>query len=1164
MYQVLHGSSSKRLYPHTISSLPLAITPNPDLEPDLIFTGPQAVKTATVSYYQTLYSRTTRPPQAKPWLTTPSVRRVAHSTSADPFFWPQNLTNQDLRLLLRKGNARPTPGPDGWEKWFLKHLSDPALDIVLRMANYIISSSHFPPCLKPTNISTIHKRGPNTILSNYRGIACNNFLLNLPFAWLNRLLTPYLTKHSVIPECQVATQPGTQGRDLISFISQYELWAAREHIPLYVLQRDQKKGFDMLEPQGFYDAILAYGLPQAIIDLDHSAQENVPYRIKTAYGFTEPFIVNGVTKQGGSLSPLKCTLTTSLCNRWLADRYVDCPGSISIMSHSARILRAHTPSDRIQLSLSMIEAMDDSLIPSSDLPSLKLVATDADRFQATYGWETSWPKSALYVYNTPSPSPEDARMPSVDYTDPQSDFLTWHEVPVVTSHTTFLRVPINRPHLQFLALRDLVLSFSFPPSPRRLPLTVLRHLIAQTLVSKIRPHLALQPISHKHATNLDHLIAQKVHEYLGFPFRFKTLLLSTPLRLRGFGFPSIARINASLSVAGLHRDLNHHLSPFLKMAHISLADWSCQHNHCLNPLINPYTTSSTSPARQTYIPFAWAFAQKTLSRLSLSLLPSDLHFLSSGDVSLRHLYNQSLHLLPNITKIPARVFSNFEVNNFSFLSQFGSLSVVFSPSSSILFNPFPLSFPSSQYYLTRDFPLLLHWFSSLPSLLHTLSLSHTSLLLSLPHRKTIAENSIIALASQSTSFPHRTPPNTFATDASTLSSAFPSHSSTTFAVVANNNAFTASVPHNRSTGILHGEAYAIAAASVLARLHSQPITIHTDHLNSVRLLSSQTSPFSLKNNPARSLYRWILDIWSTMPHKPVLSHVRAHTTSHSLPSQLNRLADHLASTSNSLILPPPSLPLPTFFMDTFIPFSFAHGFIESNLFSFCDAQLSDLDASNLDTFHEPRPSSSCFDIIPPPSYPYFKAPSSYSIAIQLYLRSGQLDTSLSLASRLHDDHQPWCRFGCPTFEDPHHIFLHCPRFSSLRDARTSELTFNVGRILESSSISSADRALVLNRVRNLFQDSDAWPAGRSLYYLGILPQFFPPTIHSLQTHTRLAHECHTVSIRLAGQIWAAARCKTFSTLHYPIRTRSSLTLPTHLARILPPSPSYPSFTVSFT
>jgi hypothetical protein len=52
----------------------------------------------------------------------------------------------------------------------------------------------------------------------------------------------------------------------------------------------------MLEPQGFYDAINAYGLPSSIIDLDFSSQENVPYRVKTAYGFTDNFIVNGITK----------------------------------------------------------------------------------------------------------------------------------------------------------------------------------------------------------------------------------------------------------------------------------------------------------------------------------------------------------------------------------------------------------------------------------------------------------------------------------------------------------------------------------------------------------------------------------------------------------------------------------------------------------------------------------------------------------------------------------------------------------------------------------------------------------------------------------------------------------------------------------------------------
>ena len=57
-----------------------------------------------------------------------------------------------------------------------------------------------------------------------------------------------------------------------------------------------------------------------------------------------------------------------------------------------------------------------------------------------------------------------------------------------------------------------------------------------------------------------------------------------------------------------------------------------------------------------------------------------------------------------------------------------------------------------------------------------------------------------------------------------------------------------------------------------------------------------------------------------------------------------------------------------------------------------------------------------------------------------------------------------------------------------------------------------------------------------------------------------------VSIRLAAQIWGTARSASFSKLHHDssARSQSSLTLPTHLARILPPSPSYPSFSVSFS
>ena len=272
--------------------------------------------------------------------------------------FPMATTSSPVRSqnLLRKGNSRPTPGPDGWEKWFLRHITDDSLSIILRLLNFIISNSHFPSCTKHTNISTIHKRGPNTLLTNYRGIACSNLILNLPFAWLNTHLSPYVTQQNIVPQTQVAAQPGTQPRDLLSFISQVETWAARQNLPLYILQRDQKKGFDMLEPQGFYDAITAYGLPQSIIDLDRSSQANVPYRIKTAYGFTDTFSVDGVTKQGGSLSPLKCVLTTSLCNHWLSDLHSSSTGTLQISSINHIHQTPHTPHDNLTLQPSMVEA----------------------------------------------------------------------------------------------------------------------------------------------------------------------------------------------------------------------------------------------------------------------------------------------------------------------------------------------------------------------------------------------------------------------------------------------------------------------------------------------------------------------------------------------------------------------------------------------------------------------------------------------------------------------------------------------------------------------------------------------------------------------------------------------------------------------------------------
>jgi len=100
-------------------------------------------------------------------------------------------------------------------------------------------------------------------------------------------------------------------------------------------------------------------------------------------------------------------------------------------------------------------------------------------------------------------------------------------------------------------------------------------------------------------------------------------------------------------------------------------------------------------------------------------------------------------------------------------------------------------------------------------------------------------------------------------------------------------------------------------------IHPSPI-LYTDHLNSVNILSSHIPyPHQMSSNPARLLYRWIFDIRQITEGVrtdieettagidgrgneetvvfPFANHVWAHTSSISIPSQLNRLANAIAS-----------------------------------------------------------------------------------------------------------------------------------------------------------------------------------------------------------------------------------------------------------------------------
>ncbi|KAF8168377.1 hypothetical protein B0H34DRAFT_670556 [Crassisporium funariophilum] len=403
------------------------------------------------------------PSLPKPWLLTKSVVEVKQRILKDKFQWPKKATLADFCALMRRGNHTPSPGPDRWEKWTLKALSDDALSLILDLHNYEVMHSCFPGKIKDLWLTTIYKKGLRTDLWSWRGLCFSNFLANSPMTWLSQCLIKY-EKH-ILPDTQVAAQPGVQTRNLMSYLAGVKCWATQRKQPVYAIKRDQMKGFDYLSPDGFYDVIHAYGLPSEIIDIDRAAQHEVKCFIQTAYGATIPITISGVSKQGGPILPLKSTFTTSMGHYYLCDK---------------------------------LEANKDALIITSS-KSLQRNTPTMERFQYAYGWLTNWTKSNAYIL---APMP----VSTAHRVDPM--VATKHSVILIKDDMDFLRAKVNNPTARFNELKQFIDDFQFPTVIGRLPITIIRKLVAQNIVSKCQALLSLQPImppdaSEEHTGRMD-------------------------------------------------------------------------------------------------------------------------------------------------------------------------------------------------------------------------------------------------------------------------------------------------------------------------------------------------------------------------------------------------------------------------------------------------------------------------------------------------------------------------------------------------------------------------------------------------------------------------------------------------------------------------------------
>jgi hypothetical protein len=648
--------------------------------------------------------------------------------------------------------------------------------------------------------------------------------------WLNFKLSPYAARMGIIPETQVATQPGVQTCDLMSFLCGLKTWSHRTKTPLYLLKRDQMKGFDYLAPQGFYDACTAYGLPLAVADLDRAAQSSTRCFPRRAFGIADPIIVEGVTKQGGPMSPFKATITTSLGHRYLDDLASSDPDCVIIQSTSKLVNDPHLPDDAASLHFTMAEATDDSYIAALTFPALQHFTLAMEHFQFIYGWLTSWEKTTLHVLNSPDTLPKTLPLQSITNiqgTDPWT--ITEHEVPVSTNEFNFLRTQVDDPKTRYLELVDIIDSFSFPAFSFRTPFTLLRKIVSQNIVSHCRALLSLQPILHVDAVRLDQRIMKRVHASLGFPFCPSSIVSTLPLLFGGFDFPSLVRINAGIAIDGLARDLNHHIPAYRMMALVTLADWTCQINRCVYPLDREGLSRSFTRFIGS-IPAAWIIAQNQMSKLDLSLRQTDQSHLLEGHCSISHALSLIKPSIPQAEHPTGHAIRSLRSMGYRLLSHIGSWTVNSHNLTSFNVRALP---PGNWSHAQRKNWNWVKTFLS-QAQIGALYSGPADLLLSRSRRRQQAEKFIQSIVLANLFLPSEVSRGTqlWGTDGSMIpASAGPLDDKSVTSAITGPHTIVMKLL-GRNLSILHGELVGIIGGLVLSDSQNDSTVIYTDHLNS--------------------------------------------------------------------------------------------------------------------------------------------------------------------------------------------------------------------------------------------------------------------------------------------------------------------------------------------
>ena len=284
---------------------------------------------------------------------------------------------EDAKYILRNGKAS---GIDLVSNEMLRCVVEYKPNIIIRLFNYILvgkTEDKYISILTP-----IHKKGPKTDPSNYRGISLLSCVSKLFSAILNKRLFKYVKDKKLLSDEQLGFVPGNRTSDAHMIIHNIiKHYCHKKGKMIYSCFVDFKKAFDCIPRDKLFEKLKTYGITGNFFNTLKRMYTNDSSKIKIDGTLSNTLYPNQGVRQGCILSPL-------LFNIFLAD-----------LPRIFNVPECQTPIIEGRDKISCIIWADDLVLFSESEGGLNKMMLNLSNYNEKNGLEINIVKTKCMIFN---------------------------------------------------------------------------------------------------------------------------------------------------------------------------------------------------------------------------------------------------------------------------------------------------------------------------------------------------------------------------------------------------------------------------------------------------------------------------------------------------------------------------------------------------------------------------------------------------------------------------------------------------------------------------------------------------------------------------------------------------------------------------------------------